>query len=76
MRETGVLGIDVGGTKTLCLLVDQKYEILAEEKFQTAPEDGRKKLLRSFALRPSHWPKSRSAKKSTWSRPASRWLDG
>src|SRR5437867_1324436 len=48
MRETGVLGIDVGGTKTLCLLVDQKYEVIAEEKFQTAPEDGRKKFVKKL----------------------------
>jgi len=46
MRETGVLGIDIGGTKTLCLLVNQKYEVIAEEKFQTAPEDGRKKFVK------------------------------
>ena len=48
MRETGVLGIDVGGTKTLCLLVNYKYEIIAEEKFQTAPEDGRKKFVKKL----------------------------
>jgi glucokinase len=48
MHDTGVLGIDVGGTKTLCLLVDQRYRIIAEEKFRTAPEDGRKKFVKKL----------------------------
>ena len=48
MDERGVLGVDVGGTKTLCLLVDERYGILAEEKFQTAPEDGRKKFVKKL----------------------------
>src|SRR5688500_3465051 len=48
MHDRGVLGIDVGGTKTLCLLVDHKYRIVAEEKFHTAPEDGRKKFVKKL----------------------------
>jgi glucokinase len=45
---TAALGIDVGGTKTLCLLVDHKFRIIAEEKFQTAPEGGRKKFIKKL----------------------------
>lgn len=44
----GALGIDVGGTKTLCLLVNESYRIIAKEKFQTAPEDGRKKFVKKL----------------------------
>ena len=44
----GALGIDVGGTKTLCLLVNESYRIIAQEKFQTAPEDGRKKFVKKL----------------------------
>ena len=46
MGKRTVLGIDVGGTKTLCLLVDDDYKVVAEEKFQTAPENGRKKFVK------------------------------
>ena len=42
------LGIDVGGTKTLCLVVDERYRVIAREKFQTAPEDGRKKFVKKL----------------------------
>jgi glucokinase len=45
MREKAVLGVDIGGTKTFCALVDERHEILAAEKFRTAPEDGRKKFI-------------------------------
>jgi glucokinase len=48
MGEKAVLGVDVGGTKTLCLLVDEKYRVIAEEKFQTGPEDGRKKFVKKL----------------------------
>ena len=48
MNGKAALGIDVGGTKTLCLLVDHKFRIIAEEKFQTAPEDGRKKFVKKL----------------------------
>ena len=45
MRERSVLGVDIGGTKTLCALVDKHYKIVAAEKFRTAPEEGRKKFV-------------------------------
>src|SRR5256885_2144736 len=50
MIKLVALGIDIGGTKTLCLLVDKDGRILRREKFKTA-EDGvdqfRKDLLRT-----------------------------
>jgi glucokinase len=50
MTKPVALGIDIGGTKTLCLLVNKDGEILRSEKFKTA-EDGadqfRKDLLRT-----------------------------
>jgi glucokinase len=50
MTKPVALGIDIGGTKTLCLLVDKDGKIVRFEKFKTA-EDGvdqfRKDLLRS-----------------------------
>src|SRR5436190_3638004 len=50
MTKPVALGIDIGGTKTLCLLVDKDGRILRREKFKTA-EDGvdqfRKDLLRT-----------------------------
>ena len=41
MRKRAVIGIDIGGTKTLCALIDQTFKILEEVKFKTAPQDGR-----------------------------------
>ena len=34
------IGIDVGGTKSLFALFDERFEVLAEEKFRTHPEKG------------------------------------
>src|SRR4051794_11358030 len=52
MIKQVALGIDIGGTKTLCVLVDKKGKILKCEKFKTA-EDGaqqfRKDLLRTIS---------------------------
>ena len=45
MGEKAVLGLDIGGTKTLCALVDKRYQIAATDKFRTAPEEGRKKFI-------------------------------
>src|ERR1043166_852544 len=51
MSDPAALGIDIGGTKTLCLLVNNKLQVLKCIKFKTAPEKGvsrfRKKLLES-----------------------------
>lgn len=34
------LGIDIGGTKSQFALLDEKFEVLAEEKFRTHPDRG------------------------------------
>ena len=34
------IGIDIGGTKSLYVLFDNKFEVLAEEKLQTHPDKG------------------------------------
>ena len=34
------IGIDIGGTKSLFALFDERFEVLAEEKFRTHPEKG------------------------------------
>ena len=34
------IGIDIGGTKSLFALFDERFEVLAEEKFRTSPEKG------------------------------------
>lgn len=39
--KSAAVGIDVGGTKTLCLLVDDACRILEGTKFKTAPHKGR-----------------------------------
>jgi len=43
MSRPVALGIDIGGTKTLCLLIDRRHRVLETVKFKTA-EDG----LRQF----------------------------
>src|ERR1051325_2247945 len=48
MNRAAALGIDVGGTKTLCLLVDSHCEPLQQIKFKTAPEEGRKKFTKNL----------------------------
>ena len=45
MPKRAVIAIDVGGTKTLCALISDKYNTIEENKFRTAPEDGRKKFV-------------------------------
>jgi glucokinase len=39
-RGEAVIGIDVGGTKTLLALFDPGFEVLMEDKFRTHPEKG------------------------------------
>ncbi|HTL17770.1 MAG TPA: ROK family protein [Patescibacteria group bacterium] len=43
--KRGAIGIDVGGTKTLCLLVDEDYKILECLKFKTAASEGERNFL-------------------------------
>lgn len=40
MVKRGVIGIDVGGTKTLCILFDDRFQPLERIKFKTAPARG------------------------------------
>lgn len=41
MGKRGAIGIDIGGTKTLLALVNDRYQIVHELKFRTEPSDGR-----------------------------------
>jgi glucokinase len=40
MSKPIALGVDIGGTKTLCLLVDHECQILDQAKFKTSPTEG------------------------------------
>ena len=41
MGKNAVIAIDIGGTKTLCALVSERFEILHAIKFKTSPHEGR-----------------------------------
>src|SRR3954463_12947186 len=47
-NRVAILGIDIGGTKTLCVLVDKQCRILREVKFKTAPGEGRGEFTRTL----------------------------
>jgi glucokinase len=49
MNKVAALGVDVGGTKTLCLLVNGHCEILEEIKFKTAPDEGRGQFTKNLS---------------------------
>jgi glucokinase len=49
MRKPATFGIDIGGTKTLCLLVNKRHEVIASRKFKTSPEDGLKVFSKNLA---------------------------
>jgi glucokinase len=44
MSNHAAIGLDIGGTKTLCLLVDEGFNTIAEVKFKTAPDQGQKRF--------------------------------
>lgn len=44
MNRLAALGIDIGGTKTLCLLVNRCCDPIVQIKFKTAPREGRKEF--------------------------------
>jgi glucokinase len=44
MRKSAVLGIDIGGTKTFCVLADRNAKTLNELKFKSAPDKGCKEF--------------------------------
>jgi glucokinase len=46
MKKPAAVGIDVGGTKTLCVLVDKHFQKLEEIKFKTAPDEGQHRFTR------------------------------
>jgi glucokinase len=48
MGKRAVLGIDIGGTKTLLALVNEKFKILSEIKFKTEPAKGKELFLKSL----------------------------
>ena len=39
-KKRAYIGIDIGGTKSLYALLDENFEVLAEEKLRTQPEKG------------------------------------
>lgn len=48
MSKPLALGIDVGGTKTLCVLADRHGRILRSVKFKTAPENRANKFVKNL----------------------------
>jgi glucokinase len=48
MRKPAALGIDVGGTKTLCVLVNKRARKLKIIKFKTAPQNGSKEFTKTL----------------------------
>lgn len=48
MSKPLALGIDVGGTKTLCVLADCHGRVLRSIKFKTAPENGDKRFVKNL----------------------------
>src|SRR5215472_14909541 len=48
MNKPATLGIDIGGTKTLCLLVNKARETVKATKFKTAPNEGCKEFTKNL----------------------------
>jgi glucokinase len=48
MAKRAVLGIDIGGTKTLLTLVTENFRILGAAKFKTAPAEGKEQFLKNL----------------------------
>src|SRR5688500_13121970 len=46
MGQRAVLGIDIGGTKTLCALLNEKFRFVQEIKFGTIPDGGKEAFLK------------------------------
>jgi glucokinase len=49
-RKRSVIGIDVGGTKTLCILVDEESEVIGSLRFQTAPKEGSRRFTERLLI--------------------------
>lgn len=65
MSKIAALGIDVGGTKTLCVLTDRHFRMLAKIKFKTAPDEGRANFTRNLLDATGSLQKIASSKKLT-----------
>src|ERR1041385_2234949 len=65
MNKRAAVGIDVGGTKTLALLVDEKFRTLADVKFKTRPDNGRNGFTRKLLAAVESLRKTARAKKFT-----------
>jgi glucokinase len=48
MPENASLGIDIGGTKTLCVLLDSKFKVVDEVKFKTHASKGLDRFLKKL----------------------------
>ncbi|HEV8544177.1 MAG TPA: ROK family protein [Verrucomicrobiae bacterium] len=48
MRERAVIGVDIGGTKTLCALINERFKLRQYFKFKTSPPDGRPKFMQEL----------------------------
>ena len=44
MSKRGVIGIDIGGTKTLFALFNEEFSLLQEIKFETQPGKSKKRF--------------------------------
>ncbi|UPT73089.1 MAG: ROK family protein [Elusimicrobiota bacterium] len=49
MRKRATIGVDIGGTKILGALYDDKFRVLDEIKLKTRPEKGEKRFTKSLA---------------------------
>jgi len=48
MGKKAVIGVDIGGTKTLCALVSDSFEVIQEAKFKTSAHEGRQKFTENL----------------------------
>src|SRR5205823_567772 len=48
MARRAVLGIDIGGTKTLCALINERFQFIDKITFKTAPADGKETFLKKL----------------------------
>ncbi len=48
MNKPAAVGIDIGGTKTLCVLVDERCRLIHEIKFKTSPDEGRDRFTQTL----------------------------
>src|SRR5258708_9382651 len=51
-RGKAAIGIDIGGTKSLYALLDEDFEVIAEEKLRSLPEKGGLKAVERGIKKP------------------------